>query len=185
MADSFHIVVQRFHIPVPVFADSVEVIAFLASYGIEELGDKLIFHMFDSVQAHAVEVQFGGDPFSPSVQFGDHFRMVEVEVVAQQEIVITILAVYSVAPCFPFTLNLEDAATLLCIVEACTGEMIPMPFEIGIFIFTTMKTVTGPPLYLERFAQYFVSLVWVDFHNHELFGEVTACFMVQYHIEVD
>ena len=43
MADSFHIVVQRFHIPVPVFADSVEVIAFLASYGIEELGDKLIF----------------------------------------------------------------------------------------------------------------------------------------------
>lgn len=54
--------------------------------------------MLHSVKAHSVEIKFGSYPLAPAVQFGDYFGVVEVYIVAQQEIVIPVFVVYSVTP---------------------------------------------------------------------------------------
>ena len=81
MTDSFKIVVQCFQITVPIFADSIEVFSSLTSYRIEELFYKLVFHMLNSIQSHSIKVKFCRNPFSPTIQLGNDFRMIQVNVI--------------------------------------------------------------------------------------------------------
>ena len=81
MSDRFKIVVQCFQITVPIFADSIEVFSSLTSYRIEELFYKLVFHVLNGIQPHSVKIKFGRNPLSPTVQLGNDFRMIQVNVI--------------------------------------------------------------------------------------------------------
>ena len=59
-----------------------------------------------------------------------------------------------------------------------------MPLKIRIFIFTSMKAISGPSLYFIRFPQSFISLIRIYFHHHKLFRKITTCFMIQNDIQI-
>lgn len=82
MTHGFYVCIECVQITIPIFANSVEFVSFFASYRIQELCNELVFHVFDGIQTHSVEVQLFGNPFSPTIQFGDYFRMIQVYIIA-------------------------------------------------------------------------------------------------------
>ena len=81
MPNSFYISIQCFQVTIPIFTYGIKIIASFTPHRIEELCDELIFHMFNGIQTHSVEIQFIGNPLSPTVQFRYNFRMVQVNIV--------------------------------------------------------------------------------------------------------
>ncbi len=181
----FQIGVECFQVTVPIFTYGIKIISPFTSHRIKKLCDKLVFHMLDSIQPESVESKFTGNPFPPTVQFGYNLRMVQINIITQQKVIIAILIVHSLAPGFSFSLDLKDSATFLGVVKSRTGEVIPVPLKIRILVLTSMEAISGPALYLIRFAQRLVPFFGVNLHDHKLFGKITACLMVQHYIQIN
>ena len=81
MAHRFYVCIECFQISVPVFTYSVKVVSSFTPYRIQKLCDELILHVLDGIQTHSVKVQFFGNPFSPAIQFGNYFRMIQIDIV--------------------------------------------------------------------------------------------------------
>ena len=63
--------------------------------------------------------------------------------------------------------------------------MIPVPFEIRVFISPARKIETGPSFDFIGLTELFCSLVGVYFPGHEFFGIVRSGFVVHHGIQID
>ena len=142
--------------------------------------------MLDRVEADAVEVQFLGHPHTPVQQVVNDFRMIQVQIVSQQVVVVAVFGVYPFAPLLALAEYAEYLVDML-VVGALTGarEVIPVVLEVGVLVAASLEIVTGVRLDLVRLAHRLVPVRRIDLLSHELFGIVPSAFMVHHGVEVD
>ena len=85
--------------------------------------------MFERIETHPVGVQRSGNPHAPALHLLDHFGMVEIHVVEDQEIVVAVLAVDTLAPLFAFALDEVNGAFAGLVNLVGPREVVPVPFE--------------------------------------------------------
>ena len=120
---------QRLEIAAPVFADGVELLAARSPDAVHEFADKGVADVFERIETHAVGIERLGDPCAPAFHLLDHFGMVEIHVVEDQEVVIPVLAVYPFAPLLAFALDEVDGPLAGLVNLIGSGEVVPVPFE--------------------------------------------------------
>ena len=184
--DDVQIGFQRVEVAVPILSDRVERAFAAGADGFQKLFDERVAHMLDRVEADAVEVQFLGHPHTPVQQVVNDFRMIQIQIVSQQVVVVAVFGVYPFAPLLALAEYAEYLVDML-VVGALTGarEVIPVVLEVGVLVAASLEIVTGVRLDLVRLAHRLVPVRRIDLLSHELFGIVPSAFMVHHGVEVD
>ena len=176
---------QRLEIAAPVFADGVELLAARSPDAVHEFADKGVADVFERIETHAVGIERLGDPCAPAFHLLDHFGMVEIHVVEDQEVVIPVLAVYPFAPLLAFALDEVDGPLAGLVNLIGSGEVVPVPFEGGVLVAAPRKGVSGPAFDFDGGADHLLAVFGIDFAGHELLGVVGAGFLVHHRVDID
>ena len=179
------VIVQGFQILFPVFTHGVEVCSPFLADGCQEFPDEFVIDMLDGIQPHAVQIQFPGYPYSPSFHFFHHFRVVEVQIGEHKVVVVAVFFIHAFAPAFAVSHNLENGGFFRACVIVRSGEVVPVPFEVGIFVSAAGKVEAGPAFNLVGVRNFLVAVLLVHFLGHEFFRIVCSRFVVHDGIQIN
>ena len=177
--------VQGVQVLLPVFAHGVEILSPVLADGGQEFLDELVIDVLDGVQPHAVQVQFPGYPDAPFFHFFHHFRVVEVQVGEHEVVIVAVFFVHAFAPAFPVPHDLEDGSFFRSGVVVRAGEVVPVPFEVGVLVSAAGEVEAGPAFDFVGVRDFLVPVLLVHFLGHEFFRIVRSGLVVHDGVQVD
>ena len=119
----------------------------------------------------------------PAFHLLDHFGMVEIHVVEDQEVVVPFSP--STLRSTSFALDEVDGPFAGLVYLIGSGEVVPVPFEGGVLVAAPRKGVSGPAFDFDGGADHLLAVFGIDFAGHGFFRCSRRRFLVHHRVDID